>query len=403
METIHFQGVIRMEASKNYNIITFVLFISGILIMFNLYTAIPITEHLANDFGISQSVAAMNGVVFSVTYSISCLFYGTISEKFGRIRVILLSLIGLIIVCFLIGFVTSFNTLLILRGLQGIFAATFSPIAITYTTETYPLKKRLTAVSFISTSFMLSGILGQNFSEILISQFDWHIIFFILSSLYICLAIIIFRNVPESPVKNSDVQILKYFSNFKDFAKNRKVLICYFISLTLLTTFISMYAVINEFILSDSIHGDNHTAFLVKLFGVFGMLSSLMSGRISSRYGVKFILNIALGVCGVTLILMPFAHNILLITFLSICFVAGIAFAVPLVIAKVNMVVYGNRGFFLSVNTFILFLGTAVAPILSIYLTSLNNFTSMFVIISSIAFLAFLASLFLPSDEQTTY
>lgn len=50
-----------------------------------------------------------------------------------------------------------------------------------------------------------------------------------------------------------------------------------------------------------------------------------------------------------------------------------------------------------------IFLGTAVAPILSIYLTFLNNFTSMFVIISSIAFLAFLASLFLPSDEQTTY
>ena len=40
------------------------MFISGILIMFNLYTAIPITEHLANDFGISQSVAAMNGAVF---------------------------------------------------------------------------------------------------------------------------------------------------------------------------------------------------------------------------------------------------------------------------------------------------------------------------------------------------
>ena len=172
-------------------------------------------------------------VWFSVTYSISCLFYGTISEKFGRIRVILLSLIGLIIVCFLIGFVTSFNTLLILRGLQGIFAAAFSPIAITYTTETYPLKKRLTAVSFISTSFMLSGILGQNFSEILISQFDWHIIFFILSSLYICLAIIIFRNVPESPVKIQMFKSLNTLAISKTLLKSKSInLLLYFSNIT---------------------------------------------------------------------------------------------------------------------------------------------------------------------------
>lgn len=30
-----------------------------------------------------------------------------------------------------------------MRALQGIFAATFSPVAITYTTETYPAKKEL--------------------------------------------------------------------------------------------------------------------------------------------------------------------------------------------------------------------------------------------------------------------
>ncbi|MCE3399706.1 MFS transporter, partial [Staphylococcus aureus] len=89
--------------------------------------------------------AALNGVVFSVMYSISCLFYGTISEKFGRIKTIVFSLAGLTIICLLIGFVNSFTLLLLLRAFQGVFAASFSPISITYVTETYTISKRVTA------------------------------------------------------------------------------------------------------------------------------------------------------------------------------------------------------------------------------------------------------------------
>ena len=73
-----------MEDSRNYNLITTIMFISGIIVMGSLYK--PLTAAFAEDFHVPQSVATLNGVVFSLTYSISCLFYGTISEKFGRIK-----------------------------------------------------------------------------------------------------------------------------------------------------------------------------------------------------------------------------------------------------------------------------------------------------------------------------
>ena len=91
--------------------------------MASLYTALP--SVFAKDFDISNAVASLNGVIFSFTYSISCLFYGTISEKFGRIRTILFGLIGLVIICLLIGFIHSFTLLIILRAIQGICAAAF--------------------------------------------------------------------------------------------------------------------------------------------------------------------------------------------------------------------------------------------------------------------------------------
>lgn len=390
-----------MENSKNYNLITTIMFISGIIVMGSLYTALPLTAAFADDFHVPKEVATLNGVVFSITYSLSCLFYGTISEKFGRIKTILVGISGLVIICLIIGFVHSFTLLIIMRAIQGVFAAAFSPVAITYTTETYPPVKRITAISFISTSFMLSGVLGQNLSEIIVSQLNWHWVYFILTMLYLVLVILIYKFVPESPYQNPQLQLSKFFSNFKDFSNNLNVLYCLFISLTLLIMFISMYTILNSYITSEQIGGNMSTASLIKVFGVIGMFLSLLAGRISGRLGLKRTLTLALITCVVSLVLMGTFHNVIMITIFSVTFVAGIAFSIPTVISKVGAVVKSNHGFFLSVNTVILFLGTAIAPILMIYVARLSSYFVEFLVIALIGMISVIISIFMPSDHQT--
>jgi YNFM family putative membrane transporter len=389
-----------MENSKNYNLITTIMFISGIIVMGSLYTALPLTAAFADDFHVPKEVATLNGVVFSITYSLSCLFYGTISEKFGRIKTILVGISGLVIICLIIGFVHSFTLLIIMRAIQGVFAAAFSPVAITYTTETYPPVKRITAISFISTSFMLSGVLGQNLSEIVVSQLNWHWVYFILTMLYLVLVILIYKFVPESPYQNPQLQLSKFFSNFKDFSNNLNVLYCLFISLTLLIMFISMYTILNSYITSEQIGGNMSTASLIKVFGVIGMFLSLLAGRISGRLGLKRTLTLALLTCVVSLVLMGTFHNVIMITIFSVTFVAGIAFSIPTVISKVGLIVKTNHGFFLSVNTVILFLGTAIAPILMIYVARLSSYFVEFLVIALIGMVSVIISIFMPSDHQ---
>lgn len=377
------------------------MFLSGIIVMGSLYTALPLTAAFAEDFHVPESIAILNGVIFSLTYSLSCLFYGTISEKFGRIKTILVGMSALVVICLVIGFVHSFIILLIMRALQGVFAASFSPAAMTYTTETYPPVKRVTAISFISTSFMLSGVLGQNMSEMIVSHFNWQWIYFILTLLYLILAFVILKNVPESSHKNPDIKLLKFFNNFKDFKENLKVFYCLFISLTLLIMFISMYSILNSYITSSQVAGDMSAASIVKLFGVIGMLLSLLAGRLSSRLGMKRVLSIALATSVVSLILIGTFTNIVVITIFSVTFVAGIAFSIPTVISKIGVVVNSNQGFFLSVNTVILFLGTAIAPILMIYVEQLTNFFIQFAVIALIGLMSLIVSFFMPSDQRS--
>lgn len=390
-----------MEESKNYNLITTIMFISGIIVMASLYTALPLTATFAEDFHVPESIATLNGVLFSLTYSISCLFYGTISEKYGRIKTILVGMSALVIICLMIGIVHSFTVLLILRALQGLFAASFSPVVMTYTTETYPRVKRVTAISFISTSFMLSGVLGQNMSELVVSYLNWQWVYFILTILYLILVLVIYKNVPESPHKNPDIQLIKFFNNFKDFKDNLKVFYCLFISLTLLIMFISMYDILNEYVTSHQVGGDMSVSSMMKLFGVIGMLLSLLAGRVSSRIGIKRLLTIALTTCIVSIILMGVTTNIILITTFSVLFVAGIAFAIPTVISKIGVVVKNNQGFFLSVNTFVLFLGTAIAPILMLFVGELSNFFLQFLMIAIVGLIALVVSIFMPGDQRS--
>ena len=73
------------------------------------------------------------------------------------------------------------------------------------------------------------------------------------------------------------------------------------VSLTLLTMFISMYTVFNHYVTSDTIGGDETTAINAKLFGIIGMLLSLIAGRISDLIGVKNLILSALVVSTVAL------------------------------------------------------------------------------------------------------
>ena len=56
--------------------------------------------------------------------------------------------------------------------------------------------------------------------------------------------------------------------------------------------------------------------------------------------------------------------------------------------------------FFLSVNTVILFLGTAIAPILMIYVKQIPNSFLEFLTIAMIGVLAVIVSIFMPNDHH---
>ncbi|MCC5468477.1 MFS transporter [Pelosinus sp. Bkl1] len=82
---------------------TFVLYWSGLVIMSSLYITIPLISTFTDIFKVTPTQAAWTSSSFSFCFAIGCLFYGPLSDRFGRKTVILsgLSIIDVVSVCYL--------------------------------------------------------------------------------------------------------------------------------------------------------------------------------------------------------------------------------------------------------------------------------------------------------------
>jgi len=107
------------EPLKNYSFMTFVLCWSGLVIMSSLYITIPLISTFTDIFKVTPTQAAWTSSSFSFCFAIGCLFYGPLSDRFGRKTVILLGLSILAVISLLMGLITDLSWLILFRALNN--------------------------------------------------------------------------------------------------------------------------------------------------------------------------------------------------------------------------------------------------------------------------------------------
>ncbi|MEW9180179.1 MFS transporter [Bacillus mycoides] len=388
-----------VNSERNYTIMTAVLCWAGMVVMSSLYVTIPLTALFSDLFKVSLAQSAATGSIFSVGFAIGCLLFGAISDKYGRKKVIFIGLLALSIVSFFLGIVDSLFWLVILRGLQGIAAATFSPVALAYVVEMFPVEKKVTTIGFVSTGFLVAGIAGQVISTAVSQHFGWHMVFFLLSIVYIITAVLVHYSLPKGETSQSNTDILGPIKQMGKVFTHKSLVLSYMIAFVLLMAFVNMYTVLGNYLSSPTYNLTSEQILYFRLAGLFGMLLSPLAGRLTKRFGVRQVLQGGLLVAIFSLSSMGFISNLPLLVMMSICFVIGIAISVPSLVSLVGQLGGEARGIAVSIYTFILFLGTSIGPIISIYFMKIGEYAQTFVLLGLILFIGFVSALFIRIRE----
>lgn len=129
-----------------------ILVSTALFILAQLYASIPLLTPVSSAFQADATFAL--SLCFSLAYAVGFLIWGPVSDRYGRKRIIAISLSVLTLTTLGCAFAPTLGVLAILRACQGMTAAGFAPVALAYLTESVLPAGRARAIGAMSTAFL---------------------------------------------------------------------------------------------------------------------------------------------------------------------------------------------------------------------------------------------------------
>ncbi len=183
--------------------------------------------------GASLGVASENHRQYVISaylmgFAVSQLFYGPISDRFGRRVPMFTGLIVYIGSALACVFVPSFTSLLLFRLLQGIGSAATRVITISIVRDVYGGRQMAEVMSLIMMVFMIVPVIAPGTGQTVMLFGNWHLIFIFMAAIASAVSLWVYLRLPETldPADVRPFTIKSVSQGFRIVLTNR-VALCY--------------------------------------------------------------------------------------------------------------------------------------------------------------------------------
>lgn len=337
------------------------LVITALFVLTQLYSAIPLIGPVSTDLGGNATFAL--STLFSLCYALGFLIWGPIADHYGRRACLLIGMALLTVATLSCAVTTSLGALAAARCIQGITAASFSPIALAYLSDSTPPAWRGTAIGAMSTAFLVAGIFGQVTAQAITERWGWHWVFGASALiLFICagaIAILMRDHTTRAPYSS----LIDQFTRVGALLTTPTILLLCSAHITLLLVFVAMYTALGPHLVSLG-HSPSDILIL-RLVGLPGMFAALAVGKLSQRFNTITLARAGflLGAVGLMLEACMRTSTIGIGAASLVC-VTGVAIAVATMITLFGQVAAPHRATGMAINGLVLFLGASIGPLL---------------------------------------
>ncbi|MBC2773272.1 multidrug effflux MFS transporter [Rhizobium sp. AQ_MP] len=225
---------------------------------------------------------------YLIGFGLAQLFYGPIADRFGRRLPMIVGLAIYVVSSLAVVFVPSFESLLLLRFIQGIGSAATRVITVSIVRDVFGGRQMAEVMSLIMMVFMVIPVVAPGTGQVIMLFGDWHWIFVFMAATALIVGVWMYVRLPETlapeDVRPFTVKVI--LDGFRIVLTNR-VALCY----TIASTFIfgALFGFINS---AQQVYVGIYGLgvwFPVAFAAValFMALSSFVNAKLVGRFGMR--------------------------------------------------------------------------------------------------------------------
>ncbi|MET4561009.1 YNFM family putative membrane transporter [Lysinibacillus parviboronicapiens] len=285
------------KGTKAFNKANWALFLAGFITFANLYVSQPLLPTFAEEFHVSPAVASLSLSVTTFALSISMIIVGSLSEAWGRKSLMTISIFAASILTLALAFSPNFETILVLRVIQGVVFAGLPAIAMAYLGEEMDPRSLGVAMGLYISGNSVGGLSGRVIIGTLTDLYNWQVGMIVLGMLSLIISVLFVWMLPNSRhFSPRPLQIKALTTSLIQHVKDPSMLCLFGISFVLMGSFVTLYNYIGfklmapPYSLSATIVG---WIFVIYLVGTF---SSAWFGSLADKYGRQKMLLLSIAI-----------------------------------------------------------------------------------------------------------
>ena len=268
---------------------------------------LPALVSMGSDFGLSNPNRPQFIIsVFAISFGISQLLYGPLSDVFGRKPIIYFGLVVFALASIAAAFTNSFALLIVLRMVQGFGAAAVRVASAAVVRDCFAGRDMARVMSFVIAALMIIPILAPALGQLILAFANWHWIFAFLGGFGCLLGAWVHLRLKETLPKSSRIE-LKFgpiFAAFGEIITNRMAF-GYTIAAT--AFFCALFSFVTSMpqIVDETYGRGDQFALFFAITAASMAAGSLLNSSFVQRFGMRSISHGAmLAFCGIGIVFL---------------------------------------------------------------------------------------------------
>ena len=340
------------------------------------YAAAPLIIKIAEDLDITISVAALSATAYMLTFGVFTILFGPLSDRYGKVKIINIAAFGTALFSMLGAFAHNINYLLIVRALNGAFAAGIFPVTMALVGELVPGKERQATIGKVMGMMFLGGAAATLIGGTVAYFGSWRHVYFIYGVAELIIALIMLKYLKRDEVVKSEQGL---FTPYKEAFKSKRLLIIIAIIFVMGYSVFGTFTFLGEYLNQITDMSLVFIGLTLSSFGVGTVVGGKIAPKLRMKLKSKYLL--VFGLIGASsLLLIPTVTNVILIALLLFAFgFSFISFQSYLVMNAQNALPK-FRGTAMSLASFNMFVGGGIATIVNGKLIESSSISTIFVI-----------------------